>query len=401
MINTNTEITSSKLRILLVHNYYQQPGGEDAVFSAEKKLLLSRGHSVEAYTDSNDRLQETNSLIAAKNIVWSSISKKAISAKIEQFKPNVVHFHNTFGVMSPSVYYACSEKGIPIVQTLHNYRLICPNAYLYRDGKPCESCIGKSVPLAGIRHACYRSSMLQTTGVATMLAVHRGLRTWHKVVDRYIALTEFSKEKFVAGGLPRNKISVKPNFLFEDPGSRNKNIVGDYVLFAGRLSEEKGIIDVIEGWKRLADIPLVVAGDGKLFEQLQSQINAHKLKDVVTLVGWVDDQELNKLIRRSRFVLYSSKLYENYPMIIVESRANAVPVVATHQGVAKSLIRNYSDGLFVKPNDKQDFVEKVSWAWEHPDEMRSMGIAARAQFDRENTADENYRILLNIYKEII
>ena len=226
------------MRILQIHTHYQQPGGEDTVFEAERALLERYGHEVITFVEDNARLNVINPFKAAVDTVWSREAQRNIRKLIEQSRPDVVHFHNTFLRISPAAYYVVKEMGLPVVQTLHNYRLICPGSLLMRDGRVCEDCLGRMIPWRGVIHSCWRNSRSGTAIVAMMLVVHRLLKTWIKQVDVYIALTKFARQKFIEGGLPGEKIVVKPNFVYPDPGEGEHK--GNFALFVGRLSVEKG-----------------------------------------------------------------------------------------------------------------------------------------------------------------
>src|SRR5262245_60882422 len=237
------------MRILVVHNHYQQAGGEDEVFRAEAALLGERGHAVFTLTAENGPVHGLHALTAARDAVWSTGFRRALSEMLRQTRPDVAHFHNTFFRMSPSAYYACRDAGVAVVQPLHNYRLLCPSATFYRHRRVCEDCVGRVIALPGIRHGCYRGSRGQTAVVAGMLTTHRWLGTWRQCVDSYVAMTEFARAKFIAGGLPADKIAVKPNFCAVDPGMGDG--AGGYALFVGRLSVEKGIATLMDAWPRL------------------------------------------------------------------------------------------------------------------------------------------------------
>ena len=226
------------LKVLSLHNYYRQSGGEDQVFASEAALLEQNGHTVLRHEEHNDRIRPV-AIGAARDAVWSDTSYRRLQLLARSTAIDVAHFHNTFPQISPSGYYAVRRSGIPVVQTLHNFRLICASATLSRNGSVCESCIETKSLLPAIAHACYRNSRPATAALATMLAVHRAAGTYRKQVDLYIALSEFARRKFIEGGLPQDRIVVKPNFVSPDPGAGEGR--GDYALFVGRLSEEKGM----------------------------------------------------------------------------------------------------------------------------------------------------------------
>src|SRR5215218_8642966 len=251
------------MKVLAVHNSYQQPGGEDQVFLAETALLEAYGHRMVRYTTHNDQIAEMNHMALAVNTVWNSSTYQELRTLIHREQPDVAHFHNTFPLISPAGYYAAKAEGLPVIQTLHNYRLFCTNSVFFRDGHVCEDCVGKTPPWPGVLHSCYRGSRTTSGTVATMLTAHRTLRTWTKTVDTYIALTEFAREKAIQGGLPAGTLMVKPHFVHPDPGLDKGG--GGYALFVGRLSPEKGTKTLLSAWRQLrGELPLKIVGDGPL-----------------------------------------------------------------------------------------------------------------------------------------
>ena len=251
----------------MLHNHYQQPGGEDQVFEVEGALLEAHGHRVLRYTQHNDSVADMTRAELAKATVWNTVAYRELRTLIREEQPQVAHFHNTFPLISPAAYHAARAERVPVVQTLHNYRLICPSALFFREGRVCEDCSGKAVPWPGVAHACYRGSRSSSAAVAAMLTAHRVLGTWSRAVDAYIGLTEFARQRFVRGGLPAEKIVVKPNFVHPDPGAGGGD--GEYVLFVGRLSEEKGVDTLLKAWKRpRVRVPLKIVGDGPLVPEV-------------------------------------------------------------------------------------------------------------------------------------
>ena len=318
------------MRFLLVHNTYQQAGGEDAVVTAERALLMERGHEVNVYRRSNDELRSRAHFAALKTgfeTAWSSRSYREISEALRREKPDIAHFHNTFPLISPAAYYACAHAAVPVVQTLHNYRLLCPAATLFRNGSVCESCVGRGIPWPGVVHGCYRDSRVATAAVSAMLAVHHALETWKKKVDVYIALSEFARNKFIQGGLPGERVVVKQNFVHPAPGSKDGE--GQYALFVGRLSEEKGLRVLLSAWSKLAaTVPLKIAGDGPMLEEVVSEIARRQLQQVDSL-GRVPPQEIFERLRGARFLVCPSVWFEGSPMTVLESFACGLPVIAS------------------------------------------------------------------------
>jgi glycosyltransferase involved in cell wall biosynthesis len=389
------------VKVLLVHNTYQQPGGEDVVFEQEARMLSNAGHQVVLYRRSNWEVQTYHGLHKiglAKRTVWAADSREDFLQLLRKQKPDVVHVHNTFMMISPSIYSACYEEKVPVVQTLHNYRLLCPAATLFRDGKVCQECVGGSL-LHSVQHACYHKSRPTTAVVALMLTAHRLRGTWEREVTSYVALTEFSRNKFIEGGLPAEKIFVKPNFVDPDPGARTGD--GDHVLFVGRLSPEKRVSTVLAAWKCLRlPIPIIVIGGGPDRPQLEAQAVEDGLTNV-RFLGQVPRAQTLTAINQARFLVFSSEWYENFPMTIAEAFACRTPVIASRMGAMQEIVRDGCTGLHFNPGDPEDLARKVEWAWTHPDEMRAMGTEARSEYESKYTAEKNYPMLMKIYKRAI
>jgi glycosyltransferase involved in cell wall biosynthesis len=389
------------MRIILVHNPYQQPGGEDKVVKHEAALLTDREHHVINYRRTNHEIDsfswwEKRSL--PKRLIWATDTFQALRALIKKENPEVAHFHNTFMMVSPAAYYACQSLHVPVVQTLHNYRLLCPNGLLYRDGGVCEKCLGKTVPWPGVAHACYRHSLMQTAGVAAMLITHRWLATWQNQVDIYVALTEFARKKFIEGGLPAEKIVVKPNFVHPDPGCS----VGEkrYALFVGRLSHEKGLKTLLHAWQAVKGIPLKIAGDGPMLEEVRTFVQANKLERVEVL-GRCTGEKVLAMMKGARFLVFPSEWYEGFPMTIGEAFACGIPVIASRLGATEEIVEDGRAGLHFTPGDANDLAAKVEWAWMHPNAMVQMGKEARCEYEKKYTAKQNYCRLMTIYKSAI
>lgn len=384
------------MRLLVVHNHYLLPGGEDQVYRNEIKLLRDHGNDVIDYSIENKQIASMSSISLALQTIWSKNSYYQIKKIIQSFRPELVHFHNPFPLISPSAYYACHSLNIPVVQTLHNYRLLCPSALFLRDSKPCEDCLNKFFYWPGVWHSCYRNSHIVTGMVATMLQLHRFLSTWKHRIDCYIALTEFARQKFIAGGLPANKITTKPNFLVSDPGAKQDE--GSYALFLGRLSNEKGIDCLINAWSNGYDLPLKIAGDGPLREQLSESINKRDFRHI-SLEGFLSSSLAIELIKKSRFMIFPSLWYEGFPLVIVEAFACGVPVIASRLGAVTEIMKDGKTGLLFNPGDAQDLATKIIWALNHPEELMKMGQTARSEYLEKYTAERNYQQLMEIYQK--
>jgi glycosyltransferase involved in cell wall biosynthesis len=390
------------VKILVVHNSYQQRGGEDAVREAEVALLRGAGHEVVEFLRHNGEIRGysfVQQLGLACSTAWSRQSYRDLRDLLLWEAPDLAHFHNTFPLISPSAYYACADAGVPVVQTLHNYRLLCPGANFLRDGRVCEECLGRSIPWPGVLHGCYRGSRAATASVAAMLTVHRSLRTWHDKVDLFIALTEFARQKHIAGGFPAKRIVVKPNFLQVDPLPKVGR--GQYAVYIGRLSEEKGVRVLIEAWNCLsATIPLLLVGEGPLAGEVAEQVARPGLTSI-SLLGRLANDEVLRLLHGARLLIVPSVCFEGFPMTILEAFACGVPVIAAGHGGAGEVVRDGSTGLHVPPGDPCALASKVEWAWRHPDLIDEMGRAARAEFESQYTAEQSYRRLLQIYERAL
>jgi glycosyltransferase involved in cell wall biosynthesis len=375
--------------ILSVHNFYRQPGGEDEVFATETALLEREGHRVVRHEDKNARIG--NTLLTGFAAIWNEASYRRIRAVVRSHEPDVAHFHNTFPLISPAGYYAVRREGVPIVQTLSNFRLLCPGALLLRDGKACEECIEQRSLRPALVHKCYQGSRAATTAVAGMIAVHRVAGTWQRAVGVYIALSQFARRKFIEGGLPEGRIVVQGNFVSPDPGLGNGR--GGYALFVGRLSEEKGIRTLAEAWQRLPEIRLLVAGDGPL--------NGISWPRGVTWLGSQPHERVIALMKGARGLIFPSICYECAPMTILEAFASGLPVIASEIGSVPELVEHRRTGLLFRPGDAEDLARQVRWAFEHPEELQAMRAAARREFEEKYTAERNYRMLMDIYEMAI
>lgn len=375
------------LRVLVAHNSYQMRGGEDTVVDAEMALLRSRGHPVTEYRRHNDELRRMRTLDAALDTLWSRKTGRDLDRLVAEARPDVIHAHNTFPLISPSLYWAASRHGIPVVQTLHNFRLLCPQATFLRDGKVCEDCIGKT-PWPAVAHGCYRGSRSQSAGVSTMVTVHRALGTWQHKVARYIVLNEFCRRKFIEGGLPADRIAIKPNFAEFVPPS---NAERSGFLYVGRLSPEKGVSVLAAAVLHTPGFAIKVAGDGP---------DASLLEGIggIERIGTVSSAQVRDLMCRAVALVMPSIWYENLPRTLVEAYGCALPVIASRIGALAELVVDGVTGLLFEPGGGDDLAEKLCWAQAHPAEMAAMGRRARVRFEESFTPEKNYEQLMSIYR---
>lgn len=384
------------MRVLLVHNYYREPGGEDYAFRAEVEGLRRAGHEVETLERSS--AEETDSpagiVTTALNTPWSRMSERLLEAHLKRFTPDIAHFHNTFPLVSPGAYYACRRAGVPVVQTLHNYRLLCARADLFRKGRTCEECVGRQLPTPAIIHRCYRSSILGSAAVAGMLALHHGLGTWTRAVDRYVVLTRFARAKFERGGLPADRLRVKANFLIDPPARREGD--GEYALFVGRLSEEKGVRSLMRTWDAIG-LPLHIVGGGPLEHEVRSWAST---RPHVRVTGRVPSAEVHKAYSRARLLVFPSLWYEGFPITILESLAAGVPVLASHVGALSEIVDEARGGITFDPCGTSDLVDSVRRLWTDLDWNRRLSSLASTTFERFYDEESGVRALLALYSEV-
>jgi glycosyltransferase involved in cell wall biosynthesis len=385
------------MRILSVHNRYLIRGGEDESREAEENLLRQMGHQVDVYEEDNKTLASLNKVQALTRTIWSQSSYRKIREQLNQAQYDIVHIQNFFPIISPSAHYAAQAAGVPVVQTLRNYRLLCPNALFFRDNQVCEDCLGKKIPYPGVLHRCYRESLPASVGVTAMLTTHRLLKTWIRKVNVYIALTNFAREKYIQGGLPSEKIVVKPNFVSPDPGVGSGN--GRYALYVGRLSVEKGLDTLLAAWKQLDEkLPLKIVGDGPLADEVK--FAAQSLVDVEWL-GIKSMSEVHTLMGNATVLIFPSKWYETFGRVAVEAFAKGTPVIGANIGALQDLIDSGRTGLHFQPGNAEDLASKVSWLVDHPETLKKMRLEVRAEFENKYTAQINYKMLIDIYLNAI
>ena len=395
------------------------------MFQAERAMLTAARHRVLPFVMNNDSIHASGTwqrLKLSAQTVWSRESYREVKALLGREKPDVAHFHNTFPLISPSAYYACREAGVPVVQTLHNYRLLCPAATFRQNGSICEKCVTGGLS-NGVLHGCYRGSRAATAATALMLGAHRWLGTWNEVVDCYIALTEFSRRKFIEGGLPAEKIVVKPNFVAPDPlqgcsgdvpiaeskiidggprsgrGRRQPQLQEGYALYVGRLSYEKGVRTLFRAWQK-TNVPLRVVGDGPLRQELEAFAASHGLS-CVNFHGHMTPDQLIPILKRARFLIFPSEWYETFGRVAIEAFACGVPVIASRLGAMQEIVADGRTGLHFTAGDADDLAAKVAWACTHPEEMQAMGRAARAEYEAKYTAERNYDMLMEVYQKVL
>ncbi len=385
------------MKILQCHNYYQQPGGEDRVLAEEKALLEDYGHTVEQYVLHNDDVARYTRLQLLGKTVWSREARHDIRERVLTFKPDVVHVHNTLPLMSPSIYSAARSAGAAVVQTLHNYRLVCPGAYCQLDGTPCEKCVHKTFKWPAVRHACYRENRAATASIAGMLAAHHLLGTFRKHIDLMVTCSRFARDKFVAAGFDPDHIVCKPNFLREDLGVGHGD--GKFAMFLGRLSPEKGIGTLIEAWDRDdLDLPLHVAGGGPMADAVRDL--ARRRRNVKYL-GHCPREMVEAELRAAALLVFPSQTYEGMPMTLLEAMQAGTPIVGSDRGAIPELVMAGKTGRVFPPGDADALRDAVKDMMGNPPALRSLRGSVRHTYEIQFSAEPAYRSLIDTYRRAI
>jgi glycosyltransferase involved in cell wall biosynthesis len=391
-------LSNREMRVLLVHTYYQQLGGEDRIFDAECRLLEDNGHEVIRYIRRNDDITGMGKLRVAQATFWNRDTYAEIRNLIRKHRPDVLHAHNTFPLISPSAYAAARAEGVPVVQTLHNYRLLCANGMLFRAGAVCELCVGRKLPWPAVSNRCYRGGAVASLIAAGMVAYHRRRGTWTNLVDLYLAPTEFAKEKFVMGGLPADRIVVKPNFVYDPYLALGAREEGQFFLFVGRLSREKGIATMLAAWRSCPSLPaLQIIGDGPMRLEVEAAV---KSDPRISWLGFQGPEEIHSAMRLAFCLVFPSVWYEGAPRVIVEAYAAGLPVIGSSLGASGIQVELGVTGLHHTAGDAADLARKVEWAWQDRSEMRAMGQRARQRYLTAYSPSVNYKLLKEIYTQV-
>jgi glycosyltransferase involved in cell wall biosynthesis len=382
------------MRIVQVHNFYRSsaPSGEDEVVRTERALLRSNGVEVIEFERHNDALDGGigGEVRASFSNVWSGNARRDLSAVIDRHRPDVVHFHNTFPQISVAAYAACADAGIPAVQTLHNFRLFCANGILNRAGRPCEDCIVRG-PLPGIVHGCYRDSRLATIGMSMSAMIHRPLRTHARLVRRFIALTQFARAKFVAAGLPADRIGVRGNALEQDPGVGTGS--GGFALFVGRISAEKGIVTLIEAWRENPGIELLVVGEGPLDAEARSRAAGLSIR----FLGRQPRDAVTRLMADASMLVIPSVWYEGFPRVLVEALAVGTPMIVSRLGGLAELVQDGREGYTFPAGDALALRAMVAKLAHDPDLLRRLRSLARTRFEDHFSPQRAFDSLMQEY----
>ena len=386
------------MKILQIHNEYQTVGGEEFSLNAEKSVLEENGHKVQQWIAKSSEISKFSPIKkfqVSLNSMWSRNIYSQIKSFLKVHRPDIAHIHNTVPLISPSVYAACQAENIPVVQTLHNFKFVCPGSNLYRNNQVCEKCIGKSFTYPALIHGCYRRDYLSTAFLVSTLTFNRLRGTYAKEIDTYVALTDFARQKFIEAGLPEEKLVVKPNFVTSQISEGTHQ--GKYVLFAGRLISQKGIETLLQAWSLLGgEVPLKIAGTGYLAKHLQSGLPAN-----VEYLGQLPRQNVISLMQNATALVFPSEWYEGFPMTIVEAFATGLPVITSRLGGMAEIVQAGHSGWHFEPGNPQDLAITVRQAWDNLQEVKRRGELARLQYEELYSPDRNYKMLLNIYQKAL
>ncbi len=386
------------MRVLLIHNQYKQRGGEDVVFKSESDLLLKHGHQVDNLVYDNSNIETVyDKLKSGLKLIYNPDTAHDIGVKIRDFKPDVIHVHNILPLVSPSIFYVAKKWNIPLVLTLHNYRLICPSATLFYKGKIYEKSINSILPLGAIWRGVYRNSRIQTAAVAVMTAIHNILGTWRNHIDCYITLTEFARKKIINSTLsiPEHKFVVKPNFA-EDCGSGSDHRE-DYFLFVGRLTEEKGLRTLLNAAKAHS-FKLTIIGDGPLKHLVETSV---KENPSITYLGYQSREHVINYLKKCKAFIFPSIWYEGFPVIIVEALSTGTPIIASDLGSMSEIIENEVNGMHFMPGDEHDLISRIIQMTNNDELARRLSDNARLSYKKLYTPEQNYTELVGIYKNVL
>ena len=389
------------MRILIVHNHYQLYGGEDSVVKSDFELLRDFGEEVYLHERSNDEIRDYSRLKKLSFLMhlgWNKESFQEIKKLLRDIKPDVVHFHNVFYVLSPYVYWACREAGVPVVQSQHNFRLLCPNALFMRNGKVCEECFDKKSFWPGIYHRCYKKSALMTFLIARAIKEHWTRGTFSDCIEMYTIASELGRQKYIAAGIPEDRIVVKPNIVY--PQMIRTHQDQGYALYAGRLYIEKGVHVLLKGWKSMDGFPLKIIGKGYEAERLKRYVEDNGIKNVEFL-GFVSDEQFDQLMAGAKFLVLPYVCYEHSPRTITEAYCYGIPVLTSDLGAMSEVVKHKETGLLFKTGDAKDLLQKAKWLRDHPEQFPLMEEKIRQFNETYFSPKRNYEVLMSVYNKAV
>ncbi len=406
------------MKIVMAHKFFHPAGGPETVLFQSMRVLNSLGHEVIPFSMKHPRNLKTpysryfvsevdynnhngdilKKLKTAVNLIYSVEAEKKMEKLINDTRPQLAHLHNIYHQISPSILRPLKKNGIPVVMTLHDFKLACPSYTFLRNGTPCEICEGRHFYKAVI-HRCVKNSFLSSLLCATEMYLHKMLQTYSKGVEVFIVLSQFSKEKMIRYGLPEEKIKVLPNCIDVDQYHPHK-MVGDYVLFLGKLSEKNGIFTLVQAMKHIPEVKLKVAGEGEMGPLLKEYVAKEGLKNVEFL-GFVTGEKLAKLMQGCYFTVFPSLCYHNCPMSVLESLASGKPVVASNLGSVPEFVEDGVDGFLFEAGDPTDLAEKIEYLYRKPHLVKKMGTAGRMKIEDNFSSETYYPRLLKIYQRLL
>jgi len=396
------------MKVLLSHNYYgsSAPSGENTVFQAEAALLRQEGHDVIEFTRHSDEIRErgaVGTLQGALSTPWNPFSAAKLRRVLQHMRPDVLHVHNFFPLLSPTVFHATVGSETATVMTLHNYRLFCAAGIPMRNGRPCTLCLDRKSVVPALLFGCYRASRLATVPMALMIALHRGIHTWSRHVDAFIALSGFQKNLMNQAGLPEISIHVKPNFYPDPPAALPWDSREDKIVFIGRLGEEKGVHLLVQAWKQWgADAPpLEIIGDGPLRETLTETAAKEGLEGKILFLGQLPFAEAQQRLSRVRLLVLPSLWFETFGLVACEAFAFGIPVAASRLGPLPDIVPEGRAGALFEAGNVEDLLRVVRGLWSNQALLSQMAVKARKEFEEKYTADVNYRTLMQIYEAAI
>ncbi|HTZ18245.1 MAG TPA: glycosyltransferase family 4 protein [Dissulfurispiraceae bacterium] len=395
------------MKILLVHNFYGSaaPSGENAAYEAERDLLKSHGHTVTEFTRHSDDIRKkgfAGEIAGALSTPWNPFSYRRLKAIVKREPPDVMHVHNFFPLISPSVFYAIQNTKTAAVFTLHNYRIFCAAAIPMREDKICTECFDTHSVCPAMKHGCYRDSRAATLPMVAMIALHRNLGTWTRRVDGFIALTEFQRHMLAQAGLPVEKIYVKPHFYPDAPGPVPWAERENKVVYIGRLGREKGVEVLLKAWKLLGGAAphLEIIGDGPEKERLIASLDLSS-ENRITFTGQLPFAEAQKRLAGASALILPSLCFEGFPMVIREAFALGVPVMASRIGAIPEIVMDGKNGVLFEAGNAGEMQSIVVQAFKNRDKLQFMSINARQDFEHKYTAEKNLEALINIYQKAI
>jgi len=388
------------LKILLCHNYYKTRAGEGLVFEHEKNLLINRGNDIQVYSRDNNEINSFSPVQRFFSILNGFNNKKTkndIDRIIAENRPDVAHIHNVFPLISPAIYVALNRHKVPIVQTFHNFRFVCPNGLLFINEKKCLFFLKKGFHC--IKNKCYRQSYVYSAWYSAILAYHNRQKTFVDKIDRYIALNSFTKSIFVKAGFDKQKIIVKPNSASVDASSFNKN-PDNYILFAGRLSQEKGVFTLLKAAVKVPELPLKILGDGPLENEIKQFITENSLNHI-ELLGCQPQKQFEKYLANALVTIMPSECFENCPLTVINSLYLGTPVLASRTGGIPDFVPEEKAGWLFTPGNVDELTQKLQMVENNKEKIIKMRPQVRKWGVEQFSPETNYKRLIKIYEEIM